>query len=55
MTQSEPHRRVLAQIVTDHLGQLEAYEDSEKETADLAEVLLEWARADGVLNEVQTE
>ena len=55
MTQSQSHHQLLAAFVAEHHEQLEAYEDSEKETAWLAEVLLKWARANEALNEVQTE
>jgi len=43
---SNAHHRTLAAFVTEHRDQLEAYADSDKETARLAEAILGWARAD---------
>lgn len=48
MTESDDgaHHRALAAFVAEHRDRLEAYADSDKQTAELAEALLEWDRAD---------
>ncbi len=55
MTQTESSHHILAAIVAEHRDQLKAYADSEKETAWLTEALLEYARANRDLVEVQSE
>ena len=55
MTQPESTHPVLAATVAEHRDQLEAYAGSEKETAELADALLEWTRASAVLDGVKSE
>lgn len=43
---SDGHHRALAALVTEHRDQLEAYADSDKETAWLSRAVLAWDRAD---------
>lgn len=55
MTQPRSHHRALTELVAKHRDPLEAYAGSEKESATLAEALLEWARADEALDEEQSK